>query len=117
MTDWRYSCGDGTVQAPEECDRDQCCASCYAVPSDYACNDGNLCTHTDVCDASGASPAATGCGGGGAGRVGGGAKPDDVCFVRYRSPFLLACFPVLCYPLVFRQLRRHAVYLQRLQEL
>ena len=55
MTDWRYSCGDGTVQAPEECDRDQCCASCYAVPSDYACNDGNLCTHTDVCDASGAS--------------------------------------------------------------
>ena len=58
-------CGNGTVDAGEECDpgaagATTCCtATCQAVTAGTACNDGNACTQTDTCVAgtcNGANP-------------------------------------------------------------
>ncbi|NOS99064.1 MAG: hypothetical protein HOP29_00365 [Phycisphaerales bacterium] len=52
-------CGNGIVEAPEECDPGAwqpggcCTVLCTAEPAGLACDDGDVCTTDDVCDASG----------------------------------------------------------------
>lgn len=45
-------CGNGIVEAGEQCDGGACCTTaCQYAPAGAACNDGNACTQTDRCQA------------------------------------------------------------------
>ncbi|HEY8514658.1 MAG TPA: hypothetical protein VIS07_03990 [Candidatus Binatia bacterium] len=84
---WVDTCGNGTLDVGETCDDgnledgDCCSSSCTLEPEGSACDDGNLCTRSDACDAAGAcvgsDPVVCGAGGtDGSGQCGSAATCD-----------------------------------------
>ncbi len=43
-------CGNGVIEAGEQCEGGACCSSCQLTTGN-TCNDGNACTQTDTCQA------------------------------------------------------------------
>jgi len=53
--DPQAACGNGVVEAGEECDGGPCCADdCTFATAGSACDDGDFCTTGDACDGAGA---------------------------------------------------------------